>query len=95
MWPTSSQLDTNIIKTSSGLIQGVSTYFQDSRIDQYLGVPFAEPPIGLLRFQKPQPVKPWNGILLANKPGPACVQMSITRIPGTTCTALKVKTVCT
>ena len=71
---TNSQFYTSIIKTSSGLIQGTSTYFHNTRVNQYLGIPFAEPPVCRLRFQKTQPVKPWDGILVANKPGSACVQ---------------------
>ncbi|XP_014218898.1 esterase E4 isoform X2 [Copidosoma floridanum] len=29
----------------------------------FRGIPFAEPPVGELRFKEPQPLQPWNGIL--------------------------------
>ena len=38
----------------------------------FKGIPFAEPPIGDLRWRAPQPAKKWEGILKTNKfaPGP-------------------------
>ncbi|KAI6177396.1 Carboxylic ester hydrolase [Aphelenchoides bicaudatus] len=38
----------------------------------YLGVPFAQPPVGDLRFEKPQPVKNWNETLDASEFPYAC-----------------------
>ncbi|CEF63281.1 Acetylcholinesterase [Strongyloides ratti] len=43
-------------------------------VTQFLGVPFAEPPIGNLRFRKPLPKKPWRHVLNATTPPNACVQ---------------------
>ncbi len=40
----------------------------------YLGIPFAAPPVGELRWREPQPVKPWEGIRDCNKYGLACPQ---------------------
>ena len=28
----------------------------------YFGVPYAQPPVGELRWKAPQPVKPWEGV---------------------------------
>lgn len=33
----------------------------------FKGVPYAQPPVGKLRFHAPQPLQPWNGILHADK----------------------------
>ncbi|KNC46583.1 carboxylesterase type B [Thecamonas trahens ATCC 50062] len=43
---------------------------------QFLGVPFAVPPLGELRFRKPVPAKPWTGVLSTKLNGPACPQPS-------------------
>ncbi|XP_074596404.1 acetylcholinesterase-like [Brevipalpus obovatus] len=44
-------------------------------IDRYLGIPYAEPPLGKLRFKLPIPLKsPWNGSYIADKYGPSCWQ---------------------
>ncbi|GBM49428.1 Acetylcholinesterase [Araneus ventricosus] len=63
-----------IIDTLSGPVQGFFTYLHEDPVEVFLGIPFAEPPIGNLRFQKPKRVKPWNGTLLATNIPPACVQ---------------------
>ncbi len=40
----------------------------------YLGVPYAAPPVGDLRWMPPQPVKSWEGIRDATQYGSECVQ---------------------
>lgn len=40
----------------------------------FLGIPYAEPPVGELRFQPPQPAKHWHGNLEATAFGPSCIQ---------------------
>ncbi|XP_046736268.1 juvenile hormone esterase-like [Diprion similis] len=40
----------------------------------FKGVPYAEPPIGRLRFSDPVPSKPWSGIRDAAKYGAPCAQ---------------------
>ncbi|XP_077432010.1 thyroglobulin isoform X3 [Vanacampus margaritifer] len=43
------------------------------RVLQFLGVPYARPPIGSLRFQKAQPAN-WTGTWDAKRARPACIQ---------------------
>ncbi len=45
------------VKTSSGLVKGNTLNVFNKTINQFLGIPFAEPPLGYLRFAKPQPLK--------------------------------------
>lgn len=35
----------------------------------FLGVPYAEPPVGVLRFSSPRPVSLWNGVRDAKQYG--------------------------
>ena len=45
--------------------------------DHFLGIPYAKPPIGNLRFRHPQPLdQKWDGILQATKYGHSCTQYS-------------------
>ena len=42
---------------------------------EFLGIPFAEPPTGALRWHPPLPAAAWVGDLAANVSGPACPQL--------------------
>lgn len=55
-----------IISIASGRLRGIS---QDG-VNSYLGVPYAAPPVGSLRFAAPGPVQPWTGVRTATDPGP-------------------------
>ncbi|KAJ7671525.1 alpha/beta-hydrolase [Mycena polygramma] len=55
-----------------GTFRGVST---TTGIEKFLGIPFAEPPVGLLRFKAPVPIaKASNGVNNASSFGNACPQ---------------------
>lgn len=76
-WNASSQLFpvfNNDVKTSSGPVRGTEIVFHGRIVKQYLGIPFAKPPVGDLRFKKPQPVERWTKTLVADKMPPACIQ---------------------
>ncbi len=60
----------DVVSLDSGKIRGTL----NDGIWTYLGIPFAAPPIGDLRWKEPQPVKPWDGIRDANKFSAACPQ---------------------
>ncbi|XP_009700352.1 PREDICTED: fatty acyl-CoA hydrolase precursor, medium chain isoform X2 [Cariama cristata] len=40
----------------------------------FLGLPFAKPPVGPLRFSEPQPPEPWKGVRDATSYPPMCLQ---------------------
>ncbi|PRD33743.1 UNVERIFIED_CONTAM: Acetylcholinesterase-1 [Trichonephila clavipes] len=65
-----------IIDTKSGRIEGTTSFVQSQSAQTFLGIPFAKPPLGDLRFKKPHPIEPWSEALQANKMPPACVQYS-------------------
>ncbi|CAN8002322.1 unnamed protein product, partial [Ixodes hexagonus] len=66
-----------IVEIHSGHIQGFRQVVLNSTIHSFLGIPFAEPPVGDLRFRKPVPVKPWDGVKPAFDLPPRCVQPRI------------------
>ena len=43
-------------------------------VTEYLGIPYAQPPIGRQRFRPPEPVSPWSGTRAATKYGSAALQ---------------------
>jgi len=43
-------------------------------VQVFLGIPYAAPPVGELRWKEPQPVKPWKGVRDCNKFSLACPQ---------------------
>ena len=59
-----------IIETKTGKIQG----YNENGVEVYKGIPFAEPPIGDLRFQPPVAKEPWDDVLDATKYGPCSFQ---------------------
>jgi para-nitrobenzyl esterase len=40
----------------------------------FKGIPYAQPPVGDLRWREPMPVKPWTGVREATEFGPICAQ---------------------
>lgn len=46
------------------------------------GIPFAEPPVGALRWRAPRPAAPWAGTLEATRETPACVQFPLVVLGG-------------
>ncbi|CAB4003973.1 Hypothetical predicted protein [Paramuricea clavata] len=44
------------------------------RVQKFLNIPYAEAPVGQLRFEKPQPKRPWKNILNSTENLIACIQ---------------------
>jgi para-nitrobenzyl esterase len=59
-----------VAQTEAGALRGTSV---GSAI-VFMGIPYARPPVGGLRWGDPQPATPWTGVRDAERPGPACVQ---------------------
>ncbi|KAH8023271.1 hypothetical protein HPB51_011714 [Rhipicephalus microplus] len=67
----------NVIRTTSGDVRGIICSTTTGPVLKFLGIPFAEPPVGELRFMKPTPKKPWAGVLNATSLPPMCPQVPI------------------
>jgi para-nitrobenzyl esterase len=61
------------VKVKSGTLTGVS-FGADPNAAAFLGVPYAAPPVGGLRWKPPVPVQSWNGVREANQFGSPCPQ---------------------
>ena len=46
------------VKTQNGILKG----FEEDGVKKFLGVPFAQAPVGELRWKAPQPVQAWEGV---------------------------------
>src|SRR5690606_31616863 len=60
------------VKIENGIIEG--TYDTKENLQIYLGVPFAKPPLGPLRWKAPEPPANWTGVRQTKKFGPRPVQ---------------------
>jgi para-nitrobenzyl esterase len=59
-----------LVHTTSGPVTG----FVSGNELEYLGIPYAAPPVGALRWKPPAPVTPWSAPLAATHFGPHCPQ---------------------
>src|SRR5215471_12790244 len=63
--------DSAVVRTENGLVRGTVA----AGVRSFLGIPFAAPPVGDLRFRAPQPAAGWSGVRDATKFGSACAQV--------------------
>ena len=63
-----------LVITRSGPVKGKKVTENGKDRYEFLGIPFAEPPVGKLRFKPPVPVSPWSDVREAFSDGPACIQ---------------------
>lgn len=64
-----------IVKTRQGAIEGLKSADGESVI--FRGVPYAKPPVGGLRFRRPEPREPWEGVLPCREFAPKCPQADL------------------
>jgi para-nitrobenzyl esterase len=61
------------IVTQDGPLKGIRT----ATVSRYLGIPYAVPPVGPLRWMPPQPHGRWHGVLQATQFGNFCTQSGL------------------
>jgi para-nitrobenzyl esterase len=57
-----------VVETKEGPVQG----FIANGVTEFLGIPYAEPPVGALRWQPPKDHAPWTNVLKATEFAPIC-----------------------
>src|ERR1700691_5843252 len=63
-----------VVKTDQGKVQGKMS--ADGQARDFLGIPFAAPPVGPLRWKPPQPAAKWHGVRQAASFGSRCMQQA-------------------
>ncbi|WP_078279638.1 carboxylesterase/lipase family protein [Mycobacteroides franklinii] len=58
------------INTANGTVEG----FTRGGVHRFRGIPYAEPPVGLLRLRAPRPAQPWTGVRKCRTWGAASIQ---------------------
>ena len=66
--------ETPRVKTVSGWVEGT---VEQSGVKSFKGIPYADPPVGDLRWREPQPIKPWTGVKAAKEFGPRPLQPAL------------------
>ena len=61
-----------VVATAGGTVRGKAV----AATDEFLGIPYAAPPVGALRWQPPRPAAPWHGVRPATSYAPHCPQSS-------------------
>ena len=59
-----------VVEAPAGTLEGKSV----GKVREYKGIPFAQPPVGPLRWKAPQPLPAWPGVRKAQSFGAACIQ---------------------
>ncbi|MCO8308337.1 carboxylesterase/lipase family protein [Streptomyces hygroscopicus] len=59
-----------VVTVAQGRLQGTERH----GVAEFLGIPYAAPPVGPLRWKPPRPAPPWRGTRVATKTGNWCPQ---------------------
>src|SRR5580700_6171652 len=62
-----------IVRIDDGLVRGADV----AGVDSFLGLPYAAPPTGNLRWRAPRPAAAWSGVRDATQFGPSCPQSTV------------------
>jgi carboxylesterase type B len=69
--------DGPVVRTETGSLRGL----RSDGIDSFLGVPYAAPPVGDLRWRAPRPAASWLGVRDATSYGNRCAALASTNGP--------------
>ncbi|XP_028633637.1 acetylcholinesterase isoform X3 [Grammomys surdaster] len=71
-----------LVRVRGGQLRGIRLKAPGGPVSAFLGIPFAEPPVGSRRFMPPEPKRPWSGVLDATAFQNVCYQYVDTLYPG-------------
>ncbi|CAG7719329.1 unnamed protein product [Allacma fusca] len=71
-----------MVQTSTGKLRGLKKTVVGKDVFVYYGIPFAKPPVGDLRFKKPEKNEPWDGVYNAVNLPNTCYQEKYYSFPG-------------
>ncbi|XP_077423118.1 cholinesterase-like [Vanacampus margaritifer] len=71
-----------LVNTINGKVRGKYLPVLSGDVRAFLGIPFAKPPLGKLRFKAPEPAERWDGVLDATNYANSCYQIPDTYYPG-------------
>lgn len=66
-----------VVHTDTGVVSG----FSSDGVDSFLGIPYAAPPVGDLRWRPPQPAAHWTGVRPTTQYGNRCPATASTNGP--------------
>nr|WP_050421207.1 carboxylesterase family protein [Bradyrhizobium tropiciagri] len=66
-------MDLSVVETPTGALRGL----HQGAVRSFLGIPYAQAPIGVRRWLAPQPVDPWTGVRDAGAFGSASLQPAL------------------
>src|SRR5215469_867409 len=68
--PAAARASGPVVGTTNGPVRGLA----NGAVNEFLGIPYAAPPVGALRWQPPQPAASWSGVRDATQFAPHCPQ---------------------
>ncbi|PNJ85644.1 ACHE isoform 13, partial [Pongo abelii] len=71
-----------LVSVRGGRLRGIRLKTPGGPVSAFLGIPFAEPPMGPRRFLPPEPKQPWSGVVDATTFQSVCYQYVDTLYPG-------------
>jgi len=76
---SASRSESLVVRTDKGAVRGV----RDQGVDSFLGIRYAAPPVGNLRWRPPRPAAPWSGVAPATAYGNRCAAAASSNGPRT------------
>jgi para-nitrobenzyl esterase len=61
-----------VVGTADGAVRGLAVPISGGTVNEFLGIPYAAPPVGALRWQPPQAAASWSGVRDATQFAPHC-----------------------